>query len=1570
MANPCVYTYKGKDYTYDEFATLMHDGELANLSNSGVIKGDFLNSMPKELASVKETVSNTPIAPKENDVVTLEPRIKGGLPRTIVFKDGEWQQKVGSQISPISESVKKEAQIKFDETQTQGDTATDGNIRPTTEQVGEVAVTEQPTAEVTKTEVVESAVEPRGSQKDDTINVFHGGQINSIEDINEESYFSLEKSQAQEYAKGNEGKVKKFSIKKSDIASEEDVMAVINEIGITPKEDGWDVNDLNLYELIDSRFETSFSDSDKKLLFDELKKRGVKAIEFLDMNLITLKNDIKNIVVLDKSILLDDKKKESSRKETRIKATEAKIDEIANSIKGLESVFGIKIKADTNGENIQGTSRDQLIDFIAKTAKEIAKTGITIDEAIRSVISELKKSYDVDIEIDEVKKVAEPAQDVKTINVDVKTNEVLPISNSFSESASTVPNSGEVGEYLSGKTIEKYTGEEAENDQTIQRVKLLDALRHGVNTIEMAKIEFGDQFVEKTLEFLENNNVSIEAKALTYISLENELNKQKLENPQDKSKIQKQLNLVREKRQAFARSNSLALNMNRLQAFAKAGYDVNQVTDRMFSTVEKEARKKIEQAVQSNADQINDEAVSVEEDGFTIAEPKTKRDKAVVKAEISDVVKKMRQDLLKASKGQLNASIPYAQQLIVATPHIIKLTKLFAELGGLKTKEIIDSVYDEISSVFPSIKRKDVSDVVKKEFQQNTKSEKQIKLTDLVKNALIEAGYSRQVKVKGEVRTYLDWKKLAGEEGSIDRIKETVERILKGKGYSESQISEMAELLQKEYEDLRASIIEKSIRELQNRNTIKPTANVKGIAKKLAELYNYGLFEENMETYNNLLNSALGFNAFDQEQFDKLKEYARALSVLFGAENSLNNSKKLSELAVRTQANLINREIKSILRNAQFKNAPSYFKIATIIRDFVNISLTSKLMSAKQMIENPMSGFIERQFQNIGNMFNTKENGELKANRKKLAKYIYSDIVRNGGLFYGDVSNTLVSQSAVEDWLNKQSDNKIYHFAVSAMLGRAYLNGADSMNKALLTEKNFAYNLIKILTSDSNPQGKMTKDEAMKFVAEKTTGQNFNEALKIASDLIEKVNSDAGKQLIPNNSENKYRFAMDIVKESLASGTELTLEQVEKAYNAGYKSAGFAIGHEANNPISLISNMGSARIEGLLDKAVKEKKWQEAVMYSMLSSVVKGIINPFVGGSFNWMTLTLQKAGLDPVSVFSDLARSKSNPIDLSTETGLNNLQNALVRDTNLKNTYNRYIIGAGVSIMMASLAIATGADDDLESWLKNNEWARKYFNVASPPALLLLMSVKNEDLGDYLTKLLNVKVDNMDSNVRILKSIDKEDQSTLGALGQVVGQPFDTPLPWRIVRDIDNIKRGMNGRPLVKSTFETNGFWNGYFQGGLSDYLGLRPGENYKIKEKIQQIRQETKVYNEQVKKLAKDAVEQKYSDKVLNEKIVELFSKEPLKIEKTKNIFKNKVKDELMRKKVKDPFYIDFKRENNDEIQAIMFFDKFGDVNNLSDSKRVELSENMQTIGFKGSDEFWAVYWSLVNSNNKKSK
>lgn len=68
MANPCIYTYKGKDYTFDELATLFHNGELHDLSTKGIIQGDFLKSMPEELKIVRNEGKENGIANANGNV--------------------------------------------------------------------------------------------------------------------------------------------------------------------------------------------------------------------------------------------------------------------------------------------------------------------------------------------------------------------------------------------------------------------------------------------------------------------------------------------------------------------------------------------------------------------------------------------------------------------------------------------------------------------------------------------------------------------------------------------------------------------------------------------------------------------------------------------------------------------------------------------------------------------------------------------------------------------------------------------------------------------------------------------------------------------------------------------------------------------------------------------------------------------------------------------------------------------------------------------------------------------------------------------------------------------------------------------------------------------------------------------------------------------------------------------------------------------------------------------------------------------------------------------------------------
>jgi len=223
----------------------------------------------------------------------------------------------------------------------------------------------------------------------------------------------------------------------------------------------------------------------------------------------------------------------------------------------------------------------------------------------------------------------------------------------------------------------------------------------------------------------------------------------------------------------------------------------------------------------------------------------------------------------------------------------------------------------------------------------------------------------------------------------------------------------------------------------------------------------------------------------------------------------------------------------------------------------------------------------------------------------------------------------------------------------------------------------------------------------------------------------------------------------------------------------------------------------------------------------------KNILNPFVGGGTNWLFLTLQKSGLDPISLISDFAKYRSNKIDLTTEEGVKNLENALVRSTNFKNVATRNLIGAFISVSMA-LAYVSASDDedktDLAKWLKENPWAKRYFTVVSPQMVNLLIANENEELGKEVQRLLNIKMDHFDNSVKLVKAIDREKASVSGELGRIAGQPFDTPVPWRIVKDIYDLDRGLKGQEPLKSNYVVDGFFNGYFQGGLLDYLGLRP--------------------------------------------------------------------------------------------------------------------------------------------------
>jgi len=178
------------------------------------------------------------------------------------------------------------------------------------------------------------------------IRIFHGGDIKSVKDIDGFVYFSEDKKQAAAYAKGNRGEVSSFKIDEASIATEDQVFDVINNLDIKPRA-GYAVDESNLYELIDPRFEQSFSKKDLKKLAVALKRKGIKAALFTDTDISQGKNEgreTENIVVFDKKVVQEQNKLDAeqfAKEGDRLMAEGAEFDfsEFSKVVKGEKGPF-------------------------------------------------------------------------------------------------------------------------------------------------------------------------------------------------------------------------------------------------------------------------------------------------------------------------------------------------------------------------------------------------------------------------------------------------------------------------------------------------------------------------------------------------------------------------------------------------------------------------------------------------------------------------------------------------------------------------------------------------------------------------------------------------------------------------------------------------------------------------------------------------------------------------------------------------------------------------------------------------------------------------------------------------------------------------------------------------------------------------------------------------------------------------------------------------------------------------------------------------------------------------------
>jgi hypothetical protein len=462
-------------------------------------------------------------------------------------------------------------------------------------------------------------------------------------------------------------------------------------------------------------------------------------------------------------------------------------------------------------------------------------------------------------------------------------------------------------------------------------------------------------------------------------------------------------------------------------------------------------------------------------------------------------------------------------------------------------------------------------------------------MTTIIKDALKKGGFTKTV-IKGGVTSYIfDWEKLTDSANDVDFLKENVTRVLDGEGFTLKEIGVINSAMEREYVRLREDIILKRLNVLAERNKINLKPEKSTDTRKLAKLYSMGWFEENPDTYENIVNKVLNLGDVDVSTFNKLNILGRALSGLY-------KHKYDSDEYLKSALNSINEQIGNLL-NEHSNSQSKTFRVAGWIDVWLGMSLRALLTSISNSVLANQISAMEAQFRNnIAASFRGENSSEKSGFISNLKWNIFRDITLNGGMQYGDLSSTYMTRNQFDSYLNEKSDSKIYHAVISALTGRALLDGTDSFHKSQLVHTYFIHNLAKILVDKMG----YSKKDAISEINKKLYGKSFDDMVVEAEKAISDINTDAGQIVLKDNKESVERLAADMVMSNLVGiDKRMNYRIVTSAYKAAYTAGGYEIGHVPNNFISEFVAKHNGHFQEKMKDALKEKNYGKAAQYKL-----------------------------------------------------------------------------------------------------------------------------------------------------------------------------------------------------------------------------------------------------------------------------------------------------------------------------------------------------------------------------------
>ena len=236
-----------------------------------------------------------------------------------------------------------------------------------------------------------------------------------------------------------------------------------------------------------------------------------------------------------------------------------------------------------------------------------------------------------------------------------ESNDKRANTNELNKLAVDIPGASSVKKYLSGATIKKYTDYDPTNPHEYSSTELEIAFVQGENIIEKAKELFGGKYVSELLDYVERANITNAAKSLIYVSLANDLYKQKKAFPDKFEEITKLEFMVNREAQAFAHDISVALGLRRLQNLQKYGVDTSNIADSILTPTEQEQKAKLEDAVQVDDSDVNKEFEQQQNTEETVTEQTEQADTAKAVEEDKKEKKGKKDTRKKTPKSQWKA---------------------------------------------------------------------------------------------------------------------------------------------------------------------------------------------------------------------------------------------------------------------------------------------------------------------------------------------------------------------------------------------------------------------------------------------------------------------------------------------------------------------------------------------------------------------------------------------------------------------------------------------------------------------------------------------------------------------------------------------------------------------------------------------------------------------------------------------------------------------------------------------------------------------------------------------------